>query len=255
MNRRLHAFTLIELLVVISIIGLLVSILLPALRQARVTSQMAASMANLSQLGVAQHLYAADNRQSLIWLSFWDGVTTSSHPRPTWAGVLNRDKYVSSRKVFWGPARDTSAIGMTGNFTATEPWWYTGYGMNVWASPSEKNVAQDPINYKQRPANLDQTKTPAHGKFVLMTETSTNNIGAQINGFPGYYASAASTNESTGTNLYSYSGATPHVYLDGHGSSVAAKLAFVPYNPIYGRWTYTSTGHRRAAPWYWEWWL
>jgi prepilin-type processing-associated H-X9-DG protein len=52
---------LIELLVVIAILAILASFLLPALNQARNKALTAACMHRLRQLGVAGHLYAADN--------------------------------------------------------------------------------------------------------------------------------------------------------------------------------------------------
>jgi len=54
------AFTLIELLVVVAIIGLLVSILLPSLAEARAQAKLTACLANLHDLGVALHTYAHD---------------------------------------------------------------------------------------------------------------------------------------------------------------------------------------------------
>ncbi len=58
-----RAFTLIELLVVIAIIALLVSILLPALSAARKAARTAACQSNQHQILVAQHSYAADNKE------------------------------------------------------------------------------------------------------------------------------------------------------------------------------------------------
>ena len=57
----LAGFTLIELLVVVSIISLLVAILLPSLSRAREQARSLVCSTNLSQLGLAAMLYAADN--------------------------------------------------------------------------------------------------------------------------------------------------------------------------------------------------
>lgn len=62
---RTDAFTLIELLVVISIITLLISILLPALRAARDAGYRIRCMANMRQQGIAAMTYAEDNNRDL----------------------------------------------------------------------------------------------------------------------------------------------------------------------------------------------
>jgi prepilin-type N-terminal cleavage/methylation domain-containing protein len=61
-----RGFTLVELLIVLSLIGLLVAMLLPALNQARIVAQQTACAANLKGGSLAALTYAADNKTYLF---------------------------------------------------------------------------------------------------------------------------------------------------------------------------------------------
>ena len=81
--KRLKAFTLIELLVVIAIIGLLMSIVVPALRRAQTVAWEVICRNNLRHYGIAGVMYAEDYDQ--FFPNAWDSIYRSrgepGHPR------------------------------------------------------------------------------------------------------------------------------------------------------------------------------
>lgn len=65
-RRGVSAFTLIELLVVVAIIALLISMLLPSLKQAREQGKRAKCLANMRGIGTSSSAYASEDSQEQI---------------------------------------------------------------------------------------------------------------------------------------------------------------------------------------------
>jgi prepilin-type N-terminal cleavage/methylation domain-containing protein len=66
-----HGFTLVELVVVMGVVAILIAILLPAVRAARLQSQAVQCMSQLRELGFALQAYSAANRGVLPATSGW----------------------------------------------------------------------------------------------------------------------------------------------------------------------------------------
>jgi len=99
---RLKHFTLVELLVIIAVIGILTSLLIPALNQAREKGRTISCMNNLKQQGLGIAYYCDDND------GYYPPVNDSYYKMAfvfenSWSWQLYNSKYVTSGQTFQCP--------------------------------------------------------------------------------------------------------------------------------------------------------
>ncbi len=160
-NRRKPGFTLVELLVVIAIIGILVSLMLPAVQQARLAALRLQSKNNLKQQGLAFQNYHDSHRH--LPAGYESNATGPD---------LNPDTYDAAPGWGWGarllPYLEEAALAKT-----------MRWELSAW-HPQNTAVVRAPISIFMNPAapNLEGTIPVVNeNKTVLATWGQSHYVG------------------------------------------------------------------------------
>lgn len=161
-NQR--GFTLIELLVVISIIGLLASVVLISLNNARVKGRDAKRAADIRQIATALELYNSDNGHYPItlctgntwnWASFDSPMYSPTQFCSTQGGAVDGKNMTQEMAPYMNKAGDPKNLGGDSGYLYTSDNG-NAYCILFWRTPEDlRNYGQNLVNFARCTGGID----------------------------------------------------------------------------------------------------
>ncbi|MCF7837183.1 MAG: type II secretion system GspH family protein [Candidatus Marinimicrobia bacterium] len=216
-----RAFTLVELLVVIAIIGLLISLLAPALKSARESAESVRCMAELREIGVAAQHFATDKGGSLPGRFFYaaDPGYAEKYSLTPYLGISRptNDPTVFTCKQMYARWPNYRGYGRTRAIN------YYGYR---WTQSDPTKSATDPKNQKNAlpPNFFHSIRAPSRMFFVA---DSVHFVAFPAAGAGYYYYSGTrlvdfARQTADYPERYLHTGRINICFMDAHVSGVTA---------------------------------
>lgn len=242
-RQAVRAFTLIELLVVISIVGILISILLPALKNARETSKSMSCLTHHRQLIAGVLQYMEINKGFITYPKFkvtradrteFNGIPITSveywfnwNSKPVVGQFVGNNAWADSHRtnpvVFCtnvaNPNLGYSGIGLTDYYSSflTRTKSPSGSPIPLWKIPSPSRLG----------VLFDSASNGYKRGYLSWSEITRENA----NGLP-VTSSGALRTTTYGTNYYRHLKRTNVSFMDGHAATIPDVIDAISVNTL-----------------------
>jgi prepilin-type N-terminal cleavage/methylation domain-containing protein len=234
-----RAFTLIELLVVIAIIGILASMLLPALARAKEAGRRISCLNNMRQLGISMKIYLSDN----------DDLFPPRSGSERWPSKL-QETYLSDsilRCMSDGPNPKT--IGTNTNHPAdTWPRSYIINGFNDYFQSSLNATQWTAFTSGTLDKGMRETGIPHPSDTIVFGEKETESGHFYMDFFErnGNDIDEVEQSRHSGRGAHSQTGGSNYTMTDGSARFIKFGRAMGPLN----LWAVSDVGRRDYATFY-----